>query len=677
MLLSRLTLRDVGAYGGTHEFDLETTPERPVVLWVGENGAGKTTLFESILLCLYGQRYSETPVTKKQYHEKIRHLLHQDETGRRSDEASVTLEILYARGQMTGRYRITRTWESNAGRIAESLAVDRMVAGAEEYSSAGSDDPHLQTVIDLMIPRSVARMFFFDGEKIQEMADRTMDPGWLKSLFDDLLGLDIPQQLCRDMGLYGARNSNDTSDAMLAELESANREKEKIQQDLESIREKRIFLGTEISQKRKDLETMEQRFFKLGGTFARDRQGWADKERELKQRVMEHDAALRDVICGDLPLAIVPEHLRQVDAGLQADVDMIRDGFEADTLAETSRYISDSLAPFLLERHGEKVRDEVIGKISGIVAEKSASSRGKNRRQAMFGFSLQETDEISKAIQDVLDRSYDDMRQAESDHMDAIKELEIISAKLATAPQQDEVGPMYTKIKQTAIEIGEMEQEHLTLEQLESQKKSLAVILNSRIRRHLSESKGVQRQQRGIGMIPQIQAALEDYSRKLRIRKIGVLESNILAGVRICLHKERLVTRVSIDPETCVITLYGRNDTEVSQMTMSKGELQMYATAIIWGLVKTSDRPFPFVIDTPLARLDAKHRENMTTRFYPEASHQILMFATDSEVTDHYLGLLAPHLSRHIGMRQDAGADHIFAEESGAEKMEVTADAAV
>ena len=35
-----------------------------------------------------------------------------------------------------------------------------------------------------------------------------------------------------------------------------------------------------------------------------------------------------------------------------------------------------------------------------------------------------------------------------------------------------------------------------------------------------------------------------------------------------------------------------------------QGELQMYATAIVWGLAKTSGRPLPFVIDTPLARLD-------------------------------------------------------------------------
>jgi DNA sulfur modification protein DndD len=44
---------------------------------------------------------------------------------------------------------------------------------------------------------------------------------------------------------------------------------------------------------------------------------------------------------------------------------------------------------------------------------------------------------------------------------------------------------------------------------------------------------------------------------------------------------------------------------------LSKGELQMFATAIVWGLAKTSGRPLPFIIDTPLARLDEEHRANL------------------------------------------------------------------
>ena len=76
MLLTKITLDNVGVYRGSNEFDLETTPQKPIILYGGVNGAGKTTLFESIPLCLYGQKYTEDRITKKDYHQKIRRLFH-------------------------------------------------------------------------------------------------------------------------------------------------------------------------------------------------------------------------------------------------------------------------------------------------------------------------------------------------------------------------------------------------------------------------------------------------------------------------------------------------------------------------------------------------------------------------------------------------------------------------
>ena len=65
MLLTKIILDNIGVYKNSNEFDLETTPQKPIILYGGVNGAGKTTLFESIPLCLYGQRYAENKITKK------------------------------------------------------------------------------------------------------------------------------------------------------------------------------------------------------------------------------------------------------------------------------------------------------------------------------------------------------------------------------------------------------------------------------------------------------------------------------------------------------------------------------------------------------------------------------------------------------------------------------------
>ncbi len=81
----------------------------------------------------------------------------------------------------------------------------------------------------------------------------------------------------------------------------------------------------------------------------------------------------------------------------------------------------------------------------------------------------------------------------------------------------------------------------------------------------------------------------------------------------------------------------------------------MFATAVLWALAKTSGKPLPFIIDTPLARLDIEHRQNLVDKFFPQASHQVIIFSTDAEIdSKDYLKLL-PNISRSYAMRYHAG----------------------
>ena len=59
MLLQKIVLENYGIYQGENVFDFTTTKDKPIILCGGKNGGGKTTLFESVMLCLYGQNFSE------------------------------------------------------------------------------------------------------------------------------------------------------------------------------------------------------------------------------------------------------------------------------------------------------------------------------------------------------------------------------------------------------------------------------------------------------------------------------------------------------------------------------------------------------------------------------------------------------------------------------------------
>lgn len=67
----------------------------------------------------------------------------------------------------------------------------------------------------------------------------------------------------------------------------------------------------------------------------------------------------------------------------------------------------------------------------------------------------------------------------------------------------------------------------------------------------------------------------------------------------------------------------------------------------------------PLVIDTPLARIDRGHQENLLTRYYPFAGDQVIVLPTDSELDARKYALLAPHVYREFRLENPDGDDTV------------------
>ena len=51
-------------------------------------------------------------------------------------------------------------------------------------------------------------------------------------------------------------------------------------------------------------------------------------------------------------------------------------------------------------------------------------------------------------------------------------------------------------------------------------------------------------------------------------------------------------------------------------------------------------KKLPVIIDTPLSRLDSQHRTSVITTYFPNASEQIIILSTDTEIDRSYYDMI-------------------------------------
>ena len=134
------------------------------------------------------------------------------------------------------------------------------------------------------------------------------------------------------------------------------------------------------------------------------------------------------------------------------------------------------------------------------------------------------------------------------------------------------------------------------------------------------------------------------------------LERLVLESFQYLLRKRHLVTAIKINPETFAVELTGSDGKSLPTERLSQGERQLLATALLWGLARASGRPLPTIIDTPLGRLDSSHRSHMLDRYFPVASHQVILLSTDEEIDKESWERLKPHIGRSYHLQFDDNA---------------------
>ena len=139
---------------------------------------------------------------------------------------------------------------------------------------------------------------------------------------------------------------------------------------------------------------------------------------------------------------------------------------------------------------------------------------------------------------------------------------------------------------------------------------------------------------------------MKEFKTRLQRSKVSQLSKAITDCFKTLVGKDSLIDRITIDAETLDITIIDVNGQPLLKNQLSAGEQQMFAVSVVWALALSSGYKAPVIIDTPMARLDSKHRENFVTRYLPAASSQVVVLSTDEEISGKYLDMIRENILR-------------------------------
>ncbi|RZD43273.1 MAG: DNA sulfur modification protein DndD [Thaumarchaeota archaeon] len=646
MHLTKVTLKNYGVYRDKVEFNLTTTPDKPIILIGGTNGAGKTTLFESILIGFYGQSYFDKKTTRKEYEKFLGNKVHRYlGTTAAADSTSIIVDFKFYHNGIVDDYTVDRTWYDDDGRLVEQLKIKKNNKRLDSV-----EESQWQSFIEELIPKGIAKLFFFDGEKIVKMTEDDNEEIEIKSSFDSLLGLDVVEQLHSDLRVHIMRNMKDNSKTIDAQYNGFIHEKEEIVKDLERL-ERNIFAKTNNQDDLlSEIHTLEAKISKIGGGFASKREDLRIKKAslEINHTVLENE--LKSLLSGAMPFCLIPKQIKSIQSQIKKDSKITKKQFEKEILDEKLNQILAVLnQKTLWEKipNDSKIKELLNSKITKVFESKKSL---KQDMKNMFNFSLLESTNILNLLQDLVATNISKLEN-ESSKFDKISDkLNQIETALSNAPNDDEIGPLISKLNTLHKEQGMLENEIDHLEAKVTTQNTYLKMINSKIRnivadQYKDKSAGVQ-----VQLATKVQKVLDEYILKLKEKKLQLLEVYLLEELRRLLHKENLITKVTIDKVSFEIILYDKDENAIPKDLLSKGEQQMFATGVLLALARTSGKPLPFMIDTPLARLDVSHRDNMIEKFFPYASHQVVIFSTDSEISETYYRQLLPYLSRSYAM---------------------------
>lgn len=646
MRIKRLTIENYKSFRYKTQIDFPTSEEgNSVFLIGGMNGAGKSSLMEAINLCLYGCK-----------NEEIFRSINRRELANNNTNVSFELTMDHDGSELI----VKRSWKANqVEELRASNLVETLVVTHDGKRVSGTGSQAWQEFVKAKIPKTITQFFFFDGEKIQEIASETRLGQKLKFSLESALGIEYINTLSKDLNYIKTKVRNDftrISDADIEHTKATIRKEQSRRDDKSKIREEVIAELSEYENRRDETRESFESIFqtepKTKDALRKTEIALSDK----KSKKTKLEADINKLCAKYLPASMMGGFFDELKEQLEKERETLENEVikqHANELAQKMIVAVDDPKPIYENALNETQKKELFNRVCkllqmGLTEESVTKVVNLSDKDAQALLNHIEAIERSEVF--LIPPMIEEKREIEQ----AITQLEMsVYSGAVSESEQELFYELQQKLEGDSNQIGRIKER---LQNIDDEIKAIddtIVKMEAELNGLYSGYDQSKEIEDFIDECDKIMALLKEYITVLRKNKVVLLESNIFEMYKRLSSRRDLIKELSVDENSYEVKITDKNGHEIRKPSLSAGEKEVFAISLLWGLAQTSQLKLPIIIDTPLSRLDSSHRENIVRHYFRNAGEQVIILSTDTEIDQQYYSMLKPYLSGAAKLEYD------------------------
>ena len=365
---------------------------------------------------------------------------------------------------------------------------------------------------------------------------------------------------------------------------------------------------------------------------------------ELVKKKQDLQAELKSEVNGTYPLALAWKSMQALLNQLKSDQKIKQARAFSNELIDHLDGLRKHLSANL-EKHGDEAYNEMQRYFGQIINKTAMQMPQLDITDGDFALLEAQTTDARIAKSNV-DRLNEELVKVQT-------ELDLLSIRIERAPDAEALNKLYQNLRELEQERDALSRKYINLMLNAKTHKQIELDCAKRLEKLYAALKNKHSADKATLRVEQSQNALAEFKEKLIRLRVTQLEQLFIDAYRKLARKEDLKFSAKIDVKTFDVNLVDSAGVTINRKSLSAGEKQIFAFAILEALGKLSGRVLPVVVDTPLGRLDSIHRKKLVRNYFPEASEQVILLSTDTEVDEDFYQALAPKISHAFEIEFD------------------------